>query len=578
MKKSTLFALSMPLIMASCSAPVESNPTSSSNKPDNTSSQTSQDPVGPSTSSNKETASSSSAKSSSSAASVSIDPTQFVQTITAGGSYTISGNINGSILVDAPEEDDVEIVLNNATITSTNNSPIYCKSANELKIKLTGTNTINDNRPQLDENNEDVNQGKGAIYSKCDLKFTSSGSLTVNATYNNGIHSTDDIKLKSTGSINVTAINHAIKGNDSVTVESGTLSLIAKIGSGMKTESTSISSKGNQKGTISITGGNITINSREDGIEAAYDVDIENSPTINITTSKYSQYSVNATSTSSTVSGINNTVLYAGPGGGGWPGGPGGGPGGFDEGNTDKADYSAKGIKSDNEIFIKGGTITVKAYDDAIHAGRGAELENGATGLGNVHISGGTMSLYASDDGVHADYINEISGGTINVTNSYEGVEGNIINISGGTTTIYSTDDGLNAANKAGVNPEINISGGVIDITVYGNDVDGIDSNNTYTQTGGLVITKGGSGGMSTGLDTDSTAKVNSGTLIVFGRPEKTPTLGTGVTSYTLSGSYSIGSYTVSNTVHSVDVTTKYSYTAIYVYSNESNRYTVTKK
>lgn len=506
--------------------------------------------------------------------------------ITAGGSYTLTGTINGTIYIDAPDDADVELVLNGVDIISSTQSPIFSRSANELKIKLEqGTvNKIIDNRPLFQEENADENQGKGAIYSKCDLKVTGKGSLIVESTYNNGIHCTDDVTLKSqidNGSyIRVKAVNHAIKGNDSVTIESGKITLISIEGSGIKTESTDVSSKGKQRGNIEITGGDIDISCCEDGLEAAYNVVVENDPTIKIVTSKFSEYTVRENSSSITSAWTTYPQL-AGPGGwGGQGGGPGGwgGGGGMQEGNTDKASYSAKGIKSDNEIYIRGGNIVVKAYDDAIHAGRGAVLENGSTGLGNVHISGGNLSLYASDDGIHADYINEISGGTIDITNSYEGIEGNILNISGGNIKVYSNDDGLNAANKAGVNPEINISGGIVDITVYGGDVDGIDSNNTYTQTGGVVITKGGTGGMSTGLDTDGTARVNSGSLIIFGRPEKTPTLGTGVTSYTLSGSYSVGTYTVSNTINTVEVTTKYSYTAVYVYSSEATRYTITKK
>lgn len=506
--------------------------------------------------------------------------------ITAGGSYTLTGTINGTIYIDAPDDADVELVLNGVDIISNSQSPIFSRTANELKIKLQqGTvNRVIDNRPLFDEATADPDQGKGAIYSKCDLKVTGKGSLIVESTYNNGIHCTDDVTLKSqidNGSyIRVKAVNHAIKGNDSVTVESGKITLISIEGSGIKTESTDVSSKGKQRGNIEITGGDIDISCCEDGLEAAYNVVVENNPTIKIVTSKFSEYTVRENSSSITSAWTTYPQL-AGPGGwGGQGGGPGGwgGGGGMQEGNTDKASYSAKGIKSDNEIYIRGGNIVVKAYDDAIHAGRGAELENGSTGLGNVHISSGNLSLYASDDGIHADYINEISGGTIDITNSYEGIEGNILNISGGNIKVYSTDDGLNAANKAGVNPEINISGGIVDITVYGGDVDGIDSNNTYTQTGGVVITKGGTGGMSTGLDTDGTARVNSGSLIIFGRPEKTPTLGVGVTSYTLSGSYSVGTYTVSNTINTVEVTTKYSYTAVYVYSSEATRYTITKK
>ena len=478
----------------------------------------------------------------------------FIQKITSAGSYTLTGTINGSILIDAPSDSDVELILDNVTITSNFNSPIYCKNANELKIKLVNNNIINDSRPQLNSASEDETQGKGTIYSKSDLKFVGSGSLVINANYNNGIHSTDDIKFKNTGRIDISSYNHSIKGNDSVSIESGTFNITSINGSGIKTEKTSISSKGNQKGYISITGGDIQINSKEDAIEAAFDVTIENNPSITINTSKYANYSTN------------RNLLNPGPG-----------PGGMQEGNNDKADYSAKGIKSDNEIFIKGGTIDIKAYDDAIHANRGTLLENGNVGQGNVTISGGTLNLYASDDAIHADNINTIRGGTIDITNSYEGIEGNIINIYDGYIKVYSTDDGLNAANKAGVSPEINIYGGVIDITVYGGDVDGIDSNNSYTQTGGIVITKGGTGRMSTGLDTDGKCMITGGTLISFGKPENVPETSGSVRTYTLQGSYSIGNYKITNGTKEITISTKYSYSVIYIYSDETNNFVVTK-
>ncbi|MCQ2802591.1 MAG: carbohydrate-binding domain-containing protein [Bacilli bacterium] len=267
------------------------------------------------------------------------------------------------------------------------------------------------------------------------------------------------------------------------------------------------------------------------------------------------------------------------PGGGhGGPGGP-GGPGGMHEGNSEKADYSAKGIKADNEIIISAGKFFIKSYDDAIHANYGDAFENGATGIGNITLSGGDFEIYASDDGIHADDTLTISSNAvIDIVKSYEGIEGNIINITGGYTKVYSTDDGLNAANKAGKTPAINISGGVTDITVYGQDVDGIDSNGSFTQMGGYVITKGANGGMSTGLDCDGTAKINGGTFVSFGKTEKTPTKGSGVTNYTLSGSYSTGSYKVTfGDGKEVTTTTKYSYSAIYVYSDISSKITVLK-
>ena len=143
----------------------------------------------------------------------------------------------------------------------------------------------------IDEDNEDAKQGKGAIYAKCDLKFTSSGNLTINANYNNGIHSSDDIKFKNTSAITVKSLNHAVKGNDSVEIESGKIKLISENGSGIKTENTSISSKGKQKGNIVISGGELEVYSYEDGIEAAHDVEITNDPKISIFTYSFSEYS-----------------------------------------------------------------------------------------------------------------------------------------------------------------------------------------------------------------------------------------------------------------------------------------------
>lgn len=72
-------------------------------------------------------------------------------------------------------------------------------------------------------------------------------------------------------------------------------------------------------------------------------------------------------------------------------GGPGGGPGGMgmNEGNSDKGDYSTKGIKAANSITVTGGNITVKSYDDSIHANGGETLENNETSTGNITAGGG---------------------------------------------------------------------------------------------------------------------------------------------------------------------------------------------
>ncbi len=200
----------------------------------------------------------------------------------------------------------------------------------------------------------------------------------------------------------------------------------------------------------------------------------------------------------------------------------------YSSGNSNSASISAKGIKAMNEVYVKSGALTFKTYDDAIHANKDGVLENGSTALGNVHIEGGHTSIYASDDGVHADNILYIAGGYLEVTSSYEGLEANSIRISGGESYIAATDDGLNAC-KGSSTPNITVSGGYLDVGVPGSgDTDGIDSNGTYTQTGGVVIVKGPGSASNenfgaAAVDTDGSVTLSNCTIIVFGGFEKTP-------------------------------------------------------
>ena len=175
----------------------------------------------------------------------------------------------------------------------------------------------------------------------------------------------------------------------------------------------------------------------------------------------------------------NYSTTVSGGGPGGMPGGPGG------EGNTEKGDHSTKGIKSCNEIIIKAGSVSVKSYDDALHAKNDAVLENGKTATGNVTVSGGNTTLYSNDDGLHADGNLTISGGSVSIINSYEGVEGRTVNILGGNVSVISRDDGINGTTTSGA--AITVSGGTLYVYAGG---DGIDSN-SRTSYGGIVFSGG---------------------------------------------------------------------------------------
>ena len=583
--------------------------------------------------------------------------------ITAAGEYTLSRNYK-QVYVDAPDA-DVVINLNGKTIENSENSPIFIASCDSIDISATKSTVsyIKDTRAAYVEDED--GQGKGAIYvADGDLKLKGKGTLNIEAGYYNGIHGKDDVDVKNL-TLNITAVHHGIKGNDSITVESGTLNILCG-GDGMHTENSDISSKGNQRGNVTISGGNITVNSWGDAISASYNAIVEQadgtvSTSLRLYTNKYSSYTgqVIETSTSDFYIRMNSSVYsngnytYAAYIAGNWykatyvgtqssGGGPGGGPGGWPGGSSTNyvykitkpkdatgftlyrfsgkdvndftgsynavsdakafnsaydmvqisvgsgritfgswsnysssgsgADVSAKGIKAENEILISAGTIDIKAYDDGIHANNDGSLENGSVPLGNVTISGGNITINSADDAVHADYILKISGGYINVTTSYEGLEANVIQIEGGEIYVISTDDGVNA-NSGRSSPAITVSGGYLDVTVPSSgDTDGIDSNGTYTQTGGVVITKGPGRASSTNfgaaaLDTDGAVTLSGGTLIVFGGIEKTPSSSLTRTLCS-SSTVAAGTYTVSFGSASYTTTLLYSTNGCVVYSD----------
>ena len=508
-----------------------------------------------------------------------------VYTITKAGEYTVTGLLSeGQLIVDAGDEDEVTIVLNGTSITCSSGSPIYVKNASEVKIKSeeNSFNEVIDNRTEATEDSSD-DAVNAAIYATCDLKLVGKGALVVTGNYNNGIQSKDNLSIKNV-IVKVTAVNNAVKGNDAVDIESGNIIAISAKGDGIKTSNSNISNKGNQKGIVTITGGNIDVYAACDGIDAAYVVDISGDGNLNIYTDTYSEYSEEVTSSGSS-SGTStsrnssanktasaNTVSYVAasdtianaPGGfgggnmGGMDGQNGGNkaggdrlgmPGDFNEsGNSSGQSYSTKGIKAESEINISGFTINISSTDDGIHANSDSGvLETGEDGKGTIVINGGSITISSGDDGMHADKQLDVNDGYINVVTSYEGLEAITINLNGGKIYVYATDDGINACTGDGkTSPIVNVTGGYIDVTTTSGDTDGIDSNGNYVQTGGFVLVKGGSssGNVSGSIDVDGTVTITGGTCVALGGVCETPI--NSANAYVLSSvSFSSGRYSL---------------------------------
>ena len=398
-----------------------------------------------------------------------------VVTINEPGTYVITGKLDdGQIIVDVDKEKypdgKVELSLENAEINCSDNSPVYVAGIGDecvISVKKGTENIISDGTDYVN-----ADERSGAVYSKDDLKIKGKGKLTVKGNCTDGIVSKNDIKIFN-GNIDVTAIDDGIRGKDSVKIgdsedtDFSNLNVTVKTTYGDGIKSTNSTDDG--KGNITINGGKIKVNSYGDAVSAERNV-IINSGDLDIYTYTGSKASQSDLSTP--------------PQGGGFPG--------MKEGNINKPDISAKGIKGAVGIEINGGTINIDSTDDSIHSN------------GDTVINGGEMTLASSDDGIHSDKMLTINDGKINIKNSYEGIEAYDIEVKGGNIRVVASDDGFNAAGgdgsgNANTNPWgqggmssstgiLNISGGYIYSEAGG---DGIDSNGNITVSGGTVIVCG---------------------------------------------------------------------------------------
>lgn len=390
--------------------------------------------------------------------------------ITAAGTYVFSGDCdNGSITVKKGVT-GVTIVLNGLTLTNDDSAAITLnKTAEASLIASAGTtNTVADTEGPSDEN------AAVKVKSGATLAIGGTGTLIVDGNAKNGIKgaadaviSVDEVKLT------IEAENDGLSCDDELTIAGGTLHITAG-GDAVKaspdtgdTENPDTTSLGN----VTISGGTLTLNATENGIQADGDLTISGG-TFHVKTN-----------------GGHTTAL------------------------TDDS-ASCKGFKAGKTLTVTGGTLTVDSADDALHAST------------DVTISGGTLTLATGDDGVHAD--NDLVIGTkgasststprINITASYEGLEGTTVTVYSGDIDVAASDDGVNAASSTlGERSDkyaISIAGGDLYIDAGS---DGLDSNNDITITGGKVEVYGADAMMDAAIDYDGTFTLSGGTLFGAG-------------------------------------------------------------
>lgn len=388
--------------------------------------------------------------------------------ITAAGTYVFSGDCdNGSITVKKGVT-GVTIVLNGLTLTNDDSAAITLnKTAEASLIAAAGTtNTVADTEGSSDEN------AAVKVKSGASLSISGTGTLTVDGNAKNGIKGAADAVITvAEVKLNINAANDGLSCDDELNITGGTLSITAGGDAVKASPDTGENPDTTSLGNVTISGGTLTLNATGEGVQADGDLTISGG-TFHVKTN-----------------GGHTTAL------------------------TDDS-ASCKGFKAGKTLTVTGGTVNVDSADDALHANA------------DVSITGGTLTLATGDDGVHAD--NDLVIGTkgasststprINITASYEGLEGTTVTVYSGDIDVVASDDGVNAANSTlGEHSDkyaISIAGGDLYIDAGS---DGLDSNNDITITGGKVEVYGADAMMDAAIDYDGTFTLSGGTLFGAG-------------------------------------------------------------
>ena len=186
--------------------------------------------------------------------------------IAQAGVYLLTGSAKDTtVIVDAGDEDKVQIVLNGVSITNTDTPCIYVKNAD--KVFVTTTDTEN-SLSVTSEFREDGTETDGVIFAKDDLVLNGTGSLTLRSS-DNAVVCKDILKITGGTYIN-TADDAAFEANDAILVYDGNITVLA-CEDGLHAEN----DEDDSTGYIYIRDGLITISGEDDAVHGTTLVQID---------------------------------------------------------------------------------------------------------------------------------------------------------------------------------------------------------------------------------------------------------------------------------------------------------------
>ena len=183
-------------------------------------------------------------------------------TISAAGTYLLSGTLeNGSVIVDVSKDDKVQLVLDGVSIHSESFAAIYVVQADKVFITLAegSVNSLTNGGSfvQIDENDVDA-----VVFSKDDVTLNGTGSLFISSPAGNGVSGKDEVTITG-GVYEITAEGHAIQAKDSLAIADGSFVLTANE-DGLHAEN----NDDETLGSLYVAGGSFVIRVKDDAIHA----------------------------------------------------------------------------------------------------------------------------------------------------------------------------------------------------------------------------------------------------------------------------------------------------------------------